>query len=204
MVESWSELTKHRDKLYIWDIPIKKKNTDHPGELLAEFIKPNDKILDVGCGSACEELKKHFPKSKYFGMDIDKRVKADFHSVQSIKGTYDVILMINVIEHIIPDKLKKLLLVVKKHLKKNGILIIGTHNVYALPNIQHYDMTHVHHYPIGDLYGFIEPFGFELVKAYRVLDNRGIRKIRNLFKKPLCLILGVDWAWGLILVVKKK
>lgn len=204
MVESWSELTKHRDELYIWNVPIRKRNSTNPRELLAEFIKPSDRILDIGCGPAYDEYKKAFPEAKYFGMDIDKKVKADFHSLKEIKGKYDVVLMMNLVEHLTLTKFKKLLTVIKKHLKKNGKLIIWTHNVYAIPNIQFYDMTHVQHYPLGDLYGFIQPFGFELIKAYRVLDNRGIRKIRNIFKKPLCLILGVDWAWGLMLVVRKK
>ena len=100
-------------------------------------------ILDMGCGGGltCEALarlnanvtgidfvsenieiaKKHAKKSKlkinYLNEDIDK-IK--------LKNKYDVILVLEVIEHL--DNWKNLILNIKKNLKPGGLLILSTIN----------------------------------------------------------------------------
>jgi len=203
MALSWSKTTKHRDKLVIWDLPVIKRNTENPWELLREYAGNNDTVLEVGAGEA--SYRKHFPKTlKYKTMDIDPEVKVDYRSLRGIKEKFDSVWMLNLVEHLTIAQLEGYAEDIKKILKPGGRVIIWTHNVYALPDITHYDFSHVQHYPVGDLFGILNNHGYELERAYRVLDNRGLRKLRNPFKRLICGILGVDYAWGLLLVVKKE
>jgi len=203
MALSWSKTTKHREKLVIWNLPLKKKNTEDPWELLKDYVKANDTVLEVGAGEAV--YRKNFPKTlKYRTMDIDPNVRVDYRSLKNIKETFDSVWMLNLVEHLTIPQLEEYVEEIRRILKPNGKLIIWTHNVYAIPDLTHYDFSHVQHYPVGDLYGILNSHGYELYKVYRVLDNRGVRKLRNPLKKIICKILGVDYAWGLLLVVEKR
>jgi SAM-dependent methyltransferase len=128
----------------------------------------------------------------------------DYRSLKGIKEKFDSVWMLNLVEHLTIAQLEGYAEDIKKILKPGGRVIIWTHNVYALPDITHYDFSHVQHYPVGDLFGILNNHGYELERACRVLDNRGLRKLRNPFKRLICGILGVDYAWGLLLVVKKE
>src|SRR3989344_2688988 len=201
----WSQVSKHRQKLYLLNIPIKKSNSGEPGELFNEYLKKGDVVLDVGSGPTLAWYKSKFPQVTYRGLEIDKKFKADYRGFKEVKSnSVDVVLMISVIEHLSIEQARVYAREIKRVLKPRGLFVIATHNVFAIPNLQEYDITHVQHYPIADLYALLEEEGFKLFKAYRVLDNRGLRKIRNLFKRILCqYILGVDYAWAIQLAVQK-
>jgi predicted SAM-dependent methyltransferase len=137
-------------------------------------------------------------------MDIDPNVKVDYRSLDGIKERFDSVWMLNLVEHLTIPQLIKYLKSIHKILKPGGKLIVWTHNVYALPDLTHYDFSHVQHYPVGDLCGIIDNNSYDIERVYRVLDNRGMRKLRNPFKRLVCGILGVDYCWGLLVVAKKE
>ncbi len=115
--------------------------------MVFERIKPNSKILDLGCASgyfAKELLKKN---CRVWGMDADKEavqeakkycveVKvADLDELSPERNPFghlpgvkfDYILLLDVLEHLKnPEKLLKLL---KKYLKKDGEIIVSVPNI---------------------------------------------------------------------------
>jgi SAM-dependent methyltransferase len=199
----WSEITKHRKKLLLKKLPVISRNPMDMWDLVEDHIGNNDTVLDVGASRA--EYRKRVPKSvKYYTMDVDPDVKVDYRSLRGINRKFDDVLMLNVVEHLTIKELERYADDIRKILKPDGKLIIWTHNVAAIPDITHHDFSHVQHYPVADLYGILNLHGYELDGAYRVVDNRGLKRIRNILKRILCLILEADYAWGILLVVKRK
>jgi SAM-dependent methyltransferase len=203
MAIRWSEITKHRNKLILKKVPVMGRNPMDMWDIVRDHIKPGYSVLDIGAGKA--EYRKNFPKAvRYENMDIDPDVKVNYRSLKGIKKKFDAVMMLNVVEHLTVPQLEQYAEDIRKVLKQGGKLVIWTHNVAAMPDITHHDVTHVQHYPLADLYGILNMHGYGLDSAYRVVDNRGIKRVRNVLKRILCLILEVDYAWGILLVVKKQ
>lgn len=92
-------------------------------------------ILDLGCGSG--SLAPLFKKSSYLGFDIDKNLieyakgrhpKYKFTALDSTKFNlnqkFDMILIVGVLHHLNNLDTNKTLLLMKKHLKKGGHILI--------------------------------------------------------------------------------
>jgi SAM-dependent methyltransferase len=199
----WSEITKYRESMDIKHIPLIKHNSLSVWELFRPFVKEKSKILDVGAGKS--PYRSELPKNiNYKTLDVDKKIKADYRSFSNIpKDSFDGVWMVSVVEHLTIKQFSDYLKQIIRVLKPGGKLIITTHNIHAIPDLTHYDYSHVQHYPLADLYGLTKVHGFVMVGAYRVLDNRGWRKLRNPIKRCLCFFLGVDYAWSVMLVVRK-
>ena len=91
-------------------------------------IKPNQKILEVGCGTGLNL--KLFPKNERHGIDISKQAikqikdfTAEVADIQKVKlKKYDIILALDLIEHL--DKDKQTLQKLTNALNPGGKLII--------------------------------------------------------------------------------
>lgn len=105
--------------------------------------KSNGKILDVGCSYGF--YMKIFKESNYDveGVELEKRAvdyikknfflkvyKGDINQINLKNNNYDIITMIDIIEHFPnpPSLLKRL----RKLLKKNGLLVIQTPNFHSI------------------------------------------------------------------------
>ena len=142
-------------------------------------------IADVGCGDGkiCLELNKTFPKSTIHGYDLNKQAiafaKAFGHSKDNLKffdkdfmeanQKYDLILLIEVIEHIPLKNMKKFMAVIEDKLNDNGRLIISvpSGNVPVIPK-------HHRHYDLYDIHCDISPH-FKVKKFWLVHDFKSIR-----------------------------
>lgn len=101
---------------------------------IAMYIK-GPKVLDVGCGRCA--LKYYLGSIEYYGLEKDKSisiikdvkifycdVESDLESDLVDIGKYDSIVLSEIIEHL--EHPKKVILNLKNHLDKNGIIIIST------------------------------------------------------------------------------
>lgn len=119
---------------------LKNHNQDKFKNLLGHINTHNKKILDLGCGTgqAINELRKHNPK-QITGIDFSKtaikicKQKYPKHTfkvkeLKDLKATqeYDIITLIDVIEHIPNKEMQTIYPKISKALKPNGLLIIKT------------------------------------------------------------------------------
>lgn len=138
---------------------------------VSEFIPPNSKILDIGCGEG--KILDYLQTPEYYGIDGDKNlienltkkgIKAKIINLNKQKlpfksEEFDFILMLDILEHLANPS--ELLEKSKKLLKKEGKLIITLPNDYHLLNkirfIFNKHLTedpfapfgHMHYFPIS-------------------------------------------------------
>ena len=108
-------------------------------EIIKEISWKNKSVLDVGCGTGLFAYRVAKKGAKVLGIDyadeaIDIANKTHVHknlqfkkiSASHVKGNYDVIVSIGTLEHM--DKPFNMLKTLKKHLNKNGKIIVTTPN----------------------------------------------------------------------------
>jgi len=112
------------------------------------MISENDDVLEVGCGSGLGAMFLSQKCKHVTGIDlrddeikeansIKRRknvtfLKKDFYKMKSNKK-YDVLIALDVIEHMNEEDGKRFLQHTKKYLKKEGMIIIGTPSIYSYP-----------------------------------------------------------------------
>lgn len=118
-------------------------------EFSTKYIKPNDKLLDVGSGRGV--FKKYIDCEFYQGLELSTKAIAlarqDGVNVipeltekhcEDKKGFYDVVVLFQVLEHI--EDIKSFITSALKCLKKGGKLII------AVPNNDAFIKTHINYF----------------------------------------------------------
>jgi len=119
-------------------------------EILA-YLSPNDyenkKILDFGCGAGASTsiLARMFPNASIIGIDLDPKLitlaqlRAQYYGLNHLKfyaspsgkelpaniGTFDVVILSAVFEHLLPNERKIVLQQIWSHLNPNGILFVN-------------------------------------------------------------------------------
>ncbi len=112
-----------------------------PFDRIIEEVPPKGEVLDVGCGygTFCIILSEKRPKIKITGLDLDKnrviiarnRIKnlniellnADATNFEIVKN-FDIIICLDLIHHIPYENHAPMLNNLKKHLKKDGLLVV--------------------------------------------------------------------------------
>ena len=115
-------------------------------KFVARLIKKNDRVLEVGCGSGlgCMFLSQNC--AQVTGIDVNKteieeaqainrRSNAEFKLVDlfQLEDTekYDVVVSLDVIEHMPVEQGHQLVKKMVGHLKPTGMLVIGTPSIYS-------------------------------------------------------------------------
>lgn len=105
-------------------------------------ISQKEKILDYGCGPGT--FSSFFKKKNYVGIDISKKqidyakkkYKKKFHLIDKKipykKNTFDVVVLVEIIEHLTDRQLKNIFKEIRRVLKKNGRIILSTPNYNSL------------------------------------------------------------------------
>lgn len=126
---------KHYSNLLIMDDPLEMDN-----EILNVLNFKNKKILEIGCGTGNFAFKVAKLGGKILAVDYsDEAIKIAkkkyVHSnleyqhldvIKKFSGTFDVIVMVGTLEHM--DNPYEILKICKKHLKKNGKIIVTVPN----------------------------------------------------------------------------
>lgn len=201
----WSKVRNGRAMAY----QLMPRLSDAPlisgGEvLIRRHIKPGAWLLDVGAHDRRIErlLVDEKIDANYRSLDVDRSLKHDYYSFSDVREEFDVITVLDVVEHIPPEVINRMLLDCLAVLKPGGRIILTT------PNVSHpvrlwRDCTHitaVHHAELG---GFVLSAGFDDPKLFRIRDMRLKDWLLFPFVWPTLKFLEVDFAFGIAIVATK-
>lgn len=153
-----------------------------------------ESLLDVGCGDGkflCE-VARQFPSAAMTGIDISQRaigfakafatngdlICGDIRD-KSLKKQFDLITLIETLEHIHPDDICSFLESLDRHLKPEGILIIttpSTNRPCEPKHYQHFNLISLRNtlnpfFVISEHY-FLNRFSKRVLWLNRLLENR--------------------------------
>ena len=205
----WNKIFEMREKVKskispIWKIPVISSDR----EVIMKIVRDGDSVLEVGAHktSLKKEFKEKGYKIVYKSMDIDRSLFHDYYSLDEIKEKFDVIICLEVIEHMAAEAGVEMLGKIYKLLKPGGRFIISTPNIYH-PVIFREDPTHITPWGYSDLIGALISLGFKEAKIYRIASRRaafGRSNPKRIIKRWLCYNLGFDFAKRILVTGKKS
>jgi len=204
---SWSKLFDYRDQIHhrypeIWDLKILRKRFP----LMVRMIQDGERVLEIGASNRNldERLKRHLPKLIYKSMDVDREQFHDFYSLEEIQGSFDVVLLFEVIEHLDLEEGVQLLRKIYELLEEGGRFILTTPNVFN-PSRFWRDATHKVAYCYDELGGLLLAQGFQIQAMYRTYNDALHRYLFRLYvMAPVHRYLGIDFAKSILIVAEKK
>tara|TARA_B100000965_G_C19574292_1_gene750592 strand:+ start:468 stop:1355 length:888 start_codon:yes stop_codon:yes gene_type:complete len=177
--EGWSEdLTLLHETSAGDDHPIDIASREEAIDQIKNFkVNSDSVILEVGCSSGflLKELKDSFPESLVIGADVVKEpllklansmpgvplIQFDLLQCPIPKNSIDVLVMLNVLEHIKDDNLA--LIRAFEILKPNGILIIEVPAGPWLYDAYDLELNHFRRYSSRDMKNKINNAGFRII-----------------------------------------
>ncbi len=204
---SWNELIIDRDQIHkrypkIWDLKLIKRAS----RLLKKRLRPGMRILDVGAGDKRLEkkVKDIYPDIVYKSMGINRTVPHDYYSLDEIDEQFDLIILLEVIEHLELAQGMELLSGLKELLVDEGHLIISNPNIFN-PGRFWIDATHKTAYSYEELGGIVLIQGFEVLGIYRTFHASFLKYVFRLtLFYPLHRILNVDFAKSIVVLAAKR
>ena len=179
---------------------------------LLSGVKPNDAILDLGCGNG--NLMQFFQRNGFInvkGIDIspeqiniavsrglDTYVADVFDFLPPREETFDVIFAIDVIEHFNKEEIISLFPIIHRSLKEGGRLILQTPNGQGLfpQQVIYGDFTHLTIFTPDSLRHILKIAGFDNIRFFetgpipkkikgviRWILWRIVKGIANIFRK---------------------
>jgi SAM-dependent methyltransferase len=203
----WSQIIHYRDQIHqryrkIWNIPLIKRRFS----LIDRNIRPGMRLLDVGAGERGMKGKigKKHDGVIYKSMDIDGRLLHDYYALDEVDEQFDLILLLDVIEHLVLEDGVKMLKRINELLVEGGKLIINIPNIFN-PSRFWLDATHKTAYSYDELGGIVLSQGFDVLEIYRTYkDSFPKYFLRLTLFYPLHRILNVDFAKSVILLAQKR
>lgn len=169
------------------------------------------KILDVGAGeqNLKDAIKQRNIDAQYYSMDTSTNSGQlyNYQNIESISGTYDLIVMQEVIEHLDLETGLQYLKKAYDMLNPNGFLVVTVPNMFR--PVQFFTgFSHITHYPLPDLYGILRAIGFKGEAILRRIEikPRGLSfkdKIMISLRKIIYKIMGFDYAHGVMCMIGK-
>ncbi|NOX34939.1 MAG: class I SAM-dependent methyltransferase [Deltaproteobacteria bacterium] len=153
------------------------------------------RFLDIGCadGHMLETFSTIFPGWDLFGFDLDEKKKSGIESIKNvkeyyskeisnIKGAYDLISMIHVLEHI-PDP-ESYMVAVRKLLHPEGRLIIELPNIMENP----FDLLiadHCTHFTENRIARLLDKTGFKVIQSDSQVVSKELTIVAISFDKAV-------------------
>lgn len=177
------------------------------------FPKNAKKILDIGTGYGfVEELLSYNKNIKIFGNDISgvaikilknkfigKFRKESIYNMKYSKDFFDVIFMLEILEHIVPSKTFKVLEKVKSILNKDGSLIISVPTNEGLNKMKNNPNGHTRAYTENLIRSELKIAGFKIFKLKTLYAFKNFYNLKKISAK----ILRKRWKPNNIVILAK-
>lgn len=204
----WSVIMRCRDQVAeqypsIWMLPV-------VGSILEQVkreIAPHATVLDVGAYQRRLEgvLKDAGFQGTYQSMDVDRASHHDYYTMEDVHGQFDVVTMLELIEHVPETVYVDLLDQAKRVLKKGGKLVVSTPNIFHPYAFHLGGPSHVSPYPFDEMAGLALHKGFTNLRLYRACGEEPL-KWRMAFRMVGPLLnkyLGLDYAKSVVMVCER-
>ena len=174
----------------IWKVPLERRATD----VIRRHVAGGMACLDVG-GSAkfWQGLQHRLPPLECKTLNIDPGEDRDYSSFDEIHEQFDVVLMLEMIEHVTLTQAIDMLRQARGLLKPGGKIIVTTPNL-CHPN-RFWDAVHVTPYRYDELGAVLLGTGFQVTELWRLYNaallTRWFRKAIGVW---LHRYLDVDFA----------
>ncbi len=187
--------------------PINKLPTICGGrDFIAEDIGDNVVLLDIGASdrNLDEFLKRRSKKTvSYKSMDVDRSLPHDYYSFDAISEQFDVIVCLEVIEHLSTEAAFDLLTRVFSLLKEDGVFYLTTPNVFH-PTVFWRDSTHQSGFRYSELAGLLAEIGFRELEIYRVGRIKILNRLRAVLANPVLRLLQMDYYSRILIKACRK
>ena len=175
--------------------------------LLTEKYKKQKKIkiLDIGAGDRfvnkiCLNISSEI---EYKSLDKDQSRFHDYYSIDEITEKFDIIFVLDVIEHLSLLEGQTLLSKCNYLLNPNGEIILSIPN-NSHPTAFSGDCTHITSYRYYDLGALLLLVGFEKIQIFRVSAKKRLKhRLFAMILKPFLKFLDIDFATGILIRAKK-
>jgi len=202
---AWSRLQRHRELIReryptIWGLKVIKNVSSQIKKRLYQGIK----ILDIGAFNRAREakLRKEQPDIIYRSMDIDRGYHHDYYQLDEIQESFNLILLLEVIEHLCLQEGHQLLARASRLLEEGGFLYISTPNLYH-PH-RFWDLSHLTPYRYDDLGAMVLMSGLTIEGIYRVYNAPYLARLFRLYlANHIHRYLDLDFARSILIVGHK-
>lgn len=188
-------------------------------KIIKLLIKEKGKLLDLGFGRGYleNEIVKNNLDLKLFGIDIStfavesikKEIKGKFIKGDVIKlpfrnNLFEIVVSLEIMEHISPSNTFKVLREIYRVLKKNGKLIISiplNERLEILINEGENLSGHVRNYSKELIKAELEISGFELIHEFSLFAFKNLYSLKSILRKT---IFKNRWKPNNIILVARK
>jgi SAM-dependent methyltransferase len=195
----WNKIRTGRDQVAsnlkpILKLPLIAGSMD----LIQRVVKDGDRLLDVGANNrSLEKTLLTFGKQvEYYSYDIDRSLPHDYYDLSEIALQFDLITILEVIEHIPLADVARLFRRVAELLKPDGTIIVSTPNV-CHPVRFWRDCTHITPFRYDELAGLLYSTGFTGIEIFRLKKMRIKDWLRYWVSLPTLRLLDIDFAPGI-------
>ena len=211
----WEMLTKKVPSPYKYFIDINwrsKKNAENTkiGKIWIKYLKNVNTVLDYGGGSGLtgEMLNNLKWNGKYELLDSSKNINPDYYDIDDVTKKYDMIVCLQVIEHLYFEDFLDLIEKLTQKLKTGGILVIGSDHPANAGHLWNVEMGHVKSYPFHNLHQYLQMNGFNHNNSSIVLqymdEYKLVKYLLYLIRKVILQILGISPFMSYVIFIEKK
>jgi len=174
----------------VWSIPLERRALD----VVRLHVTEGQSCLDIG-GSArfWEGMEHRLPPLEAKTLNVDPSERCDYRSLDEVDELFDVVIMLEMIEHVPLHRGLTMLSQARERLKPGGKIIVTTPNLFH-PH-RYWDATHVAPYRYDELGAALLSTGFEVIEMWRLYNAAFVgRWFRRLVGQWLNRYLDVDFA----------